>query len=186
MNIKTFILHSVLKNILRLNKREPFSEKLRLLSLSCVFLSVACSYSSPEKAPHLQFIDIRVDRDVNLNRYGEPAPVNISIYRMDTPGEINNDMTELQDFRNNKRAEVIFSAVFQPGEIRCLKLPLQPETLAIAVTGEFRDIEHAQSKSVQPLPHTRTLPWWKRLFTTRDNTLYARVHRQGLTLTGTE
>ena len=186
MNIKAITLRYFLKDSFQLSKLNDSPGKFWLLSLACLFLSVGCSYSVSEKRPYLQLMNIRVDRDVNLNRYGDPSPVNILIYRMDTAEGINDEMTELQDFRNNKNTEIIFSAVFQPGEIRCVKLPLMPETLAISVIGEFRDIEHTQWKSVQPLPETRTLPWWKRLFTTRDNTLYARVHRQGLTLTETE
>ncbi len=186
MDITAVMLKDVLKQARRIKSRKRVLHKLRLLPLFFIFFSVACSPSSPEKKRSPLILDIRVDKDVNPDRYGQPAPVNIAIYRMKTSGFINDDMTELQDFGKNKNTERIFSAVFQPGETRHLKLPVMPDTLAIGITGEFRDIEHAQWKSVQQLPDMHALPWWKRIFIPRDNTLHATVHRLGLILTDME
>lgn len=186
MKIKTVILNGRVKNFRQVKNRAAIYRSLRLLSLFFIFSAVGCSSSLPEKKRSPLLLDIRVDKDVNPNRYGEAAPVNIAIYRMSLPGIIDSEITELRDFGENNGAKRIFSAVFQPGESRCLTLPLMADTRAIGVTGEFRDIDHAQWKSVQPLPQRDALPWWKKLFTSRDNTLYARVHRLGLTLTETE
>ena len=183
---QTVILTFAEKTRRGLKRSNALFQRLKLLSLISVFFIVACSHSSPEKIRFPLMLDIRVDQDVNPNFYGEPAPVNIAIYRLSTFGNSDGGLTELQDFPEDNGSHRVFSAVFQPGEHRCLKLPLMPDTLAIGITGAFRDIGHAQWLSVYPLPERQALPWWKSPFIHRENALYARVHRLGLTLRETK
>jgi type VI secretion system protein VasD len=128
-----------------------FSTRLAVLPL--LALLGACASHHP---PTNISINVSTATDVNPDSTGRPSPIVTRIYELGGTDRFSKaDIFQLLDHdKDGLGSEMLDSQemVLQPGEARTVKLPVKDGAKYLGVTAAYRDVDHADWRTVTVMP----------------------------------
>ncbi|MCT4703380.1 type VI secretion system lipoprotein TssJ [Enterobacteriaceae bacterium H20N1] len=160
-----------------------------LAGIGAILLSVlisACSSHHPlQPEPGEIKLNLFAARDINPNKMGQPAPLNLFIYTVKEPDAFTNaDFFDIVDgSRKNMQnaASKIYEAILQPGESRTLFISLSSDIKTLGFVGAYRNLNDARWIVTWNVPDKKQ-SWWQKFFSEDSLELNAYFQKTAITI----
>ena len=122
------------------------------LSVVCLLCLGACA----SKPPTSLSINVAAVDAVNPDIYGRPSPIVTRVYELSGTDRISkSDIFQLLDHDKEVLGSDLLDRselILQPGESRTIKMPVKDGAKYLAVVAGYRDVDHADWRSVTQMP----------------------------------